>query len=226
MGKLFVVFLQIFFIWKNIKNCEIKKSYILLEIRVISEDSKIKLKLTHTRFHWLLLGAFTLWKSANFIHKSRFDLFFCWLARLKKMIEEMLIMQIKVHLKVCQVHLLYILNSTKTIKEIFFQYSKASMRFNKKKLLNTLTSEWISDRCLYYFTFILVININENVKQCSCQNLSIIFNHTLATDRVQQKSESFLWDLIGYVELTWSILEFIDICKLCATPLLHKEKLQ
>lgn len=137
-----------------------KKSYILLEIRVISEESKIKLKLAHTRFHWLLLGAFTLWKSANFIHKSRFDLFFCWLARLKKMIEEMLIMQIKVYLKVCQVRILYILNSTKTIKEIFFQYSKASMRFNKKKLLNTLTSQWISDRCLYYFTFILVININ------------------------------------------------------------------
>lgn len=107
-----------------------------------------------------MVGVFTLWKSALVI-------LFCWLSRLKQVVGKMLIMQINLQSVSC----LWLLRCEqhKTCRKYSIHTWKL-LSPSARKLLPSLLSEWSFESCLCWFTFVLLVNINENINQNYGQN--------------------------------------------------------
>lgn len=93
------------------------------------------------------------------------DLLFYWLFILKKLIEKMLVMQIKLKSVSWLKQFLCDWHKNWEIEKIFFEYLKLLIWFCK---VTHLIDNWVKFWQKYCFTFILLFNKNENIHQHLC----------------------------------------------------------
>lgn len=102
-------------------------------------------------------------------------LFSYWLSRLKKMVDKMLIIQIK--FKIHHVPKCCIMNNTKKLKTVF-QDLKIVIQMRKVAL--SLMTKRSADMHLCCFPFILLVNKNQNISCYSCWNYTCLSLATIS----------------------------------------------
>lgn len=117
-----------------------------------------------------------------------------------------------------------ILKNTHTHTQIKETFSRILKLIWCSKEIALVIDKWVETPtiCLHFFTFVLLVNVSQNVNPQSCRNYTLVScNPSLVTcTRVQQKmSECILWKSIGFME--FQIKDYCVLFIVCKLYALH-----